>query len=268
MLSEGDQMRYINVKYFVYAVLVIIYSGGSTLPFSVAKATEVLSATKPTELLIAGKDKDDFFGVWLSHTYTEAFSRLGIKFLYVEAPLKRVSKMTDSLQVDGDISRVVDYHDSHRNLVRVNESHHFLKFVAYTTDPTLKLTGWKSLENTPLRVEYIRGGARAESELTKLVMEKNLSMTSTYEQALKKLVSGRTDLFVNSESAILPFLNEGKYKETNIYVAGVLERVPMHMFLIKKHSQIASDLSRVLRDLKQEGLIEKYKIIARKTVVY
>jgi len=48
----------------------------------------------------------------------------------------------------------------------------------------------------------------------------------------------------------------------NIHIAGVMEEIFLHAFMYKKHRDLVQKLSTVLYQMKNEGLIEKYKAMA------
>ena len=111
-----------------------------------------------------------------------------------------------------------------------------VRWAAYTTDPELRFGGWDSLRHSDYKIEYRRGLAKAEQRLTKLVSEGNLSSIDSVAQGLEKLANGRTDIYVDVEETL-------------------------HAFMHKKNEAIAPMLSDALRQIKSEGLFEKYKYI-------
>lgn len=60
----------------------------------------------------------------LLRVYTEVFRRLELGVRYREVPARRASDLAERGLVDGELSRVYEYGNHFRNLVRVEESHH------------------------------------------------------------------------------------------------------------------------------------------------
>ncbi len=190
--------------------------------------------------------------------YTEAFKRMGKTFVYRYLPAKRASLMADNEQLDGEIGRVYNYNEGHPNLIRVEEPVFSVKISAFSTDPQIKLKGWKSLTGTDYKVEYTRGTYITTKNLIKVVNKNNLSRISHWSQGIKKLAAGRTDIFIEVERTVLEALETSEFKNSNIHIAGVMEEQTIHTFLHIKHKVLASKLSAVLKEMKEEGWIEKH----------
>ena len=65
-------------------------------------------------------------------------------------------------------------------------------------------------------------------------------------------------MFIELERTVLDALETSEFKNSNIHIAGVMEEQTIHAFLHIKHKYLVSKLSAVLKEMKQEGLIEKY----------
>ncbi|WP_155319152.1 hypothetical protein [Desulfosarcina alkanivorans] len=204
---------------------------------------------------------------WLVLIYTEAFRRLGYELQYDIYPLARLTMMVDAGEVDGEIQRPGEYQAAHQNLIRVDESPASVRYGAYTVKPGIVLQGWNSLKNTSYRVEYRLGASRSEAELKSVVNPGNLSQIAKTEQGLKKLILGRTDVFVDLEHNItntVKRLDRADFDTSAVYQAGLMQETAMYAYLHKKHSALVPKLASVLKAMKQEGLIEQYRKIALK----
>ena len=233
----------------VCALIVVI----STLP-SLAAEKIILIGSQDT--------KNSFHGRWLSLIYTEVFRRLGYELRYDGYPSVRASRLSDAGKVDGEINRVSIYQASHPNMIRVDESHFPTTLAAYAIKPGITIDGWNSLKNTGYMVEYRRGTKVVEIGLTKVVHPEKLSTITTTEQGLKRLILGRTDVYVDVEDIVtekLKQLNPVHFDPVLVYQAGVLEEETLHVFLHKKNAPLVPKISAVLKVMKEEGLVEKYK---------
>ncbi|MCP4162415.1 MAG: amino acid ABC transporter substrate-binding protein [Deltaproteobacteria bacterium] len=213
--------------------------------------------------------KNNPTGRFVYLVYTEAFRRLGLKMTYKHIPAKRISLMVDDGLVDGELARIFSYGDQHPNLIRVEEPAFSTSIVAFTINPTIKLEGWNSLRDTEYKVEYMRGEKTSSIKLPVLVPHNNLSIITTWDQGLKKLVIGRIDILVAPElvirhllktSRIEQFLQSKSKESSEIRVAGVFEKISAHAYLHKKHKELAMKLAKILRAMKNEGLIKKYQM--------
>jgi len=216
-----------------------------------------------TLVMACAVSNDTYLGRVLDLVYREAFRRLGFEFEYRHYPAKRASLTADEGRVDGDLARVYAYGQTHPELIRVEEAPFSDRFVAIATNPEIKLDGWESLRGTTYRVEYLHGYQRAHDKLTEVVEPARLSALSNWRHGLKKLIRGRTDVFIDVENVIEPLLKQDEFQSANLVVVGVMEEITLHAYLHKKHAPLAAQLSAVLKDMKREGLIEQYTMLAR-----
>lgn len=228
-----------------------------------------LLATAPAraaaqQFVLAGTDdtKQSFYGAWLTLIYDEAFRRLGYDFVFQGFPAKRAAAMAESGQIDGEIQRVADYGQHHPNLVRVEESHFSMRYAAYAARPMAPLAGWRSLAGSTYRVEYRSGVTLCERALTDLVAPVRLSSVTSVPVGLRKLQRGRTDLFIDADRIVESYLAKDEFRDAGLVKVGMMEEVAFYAFLHKRHALLAPALARVLRDMKGEGLIERFRLQA------
>lgn len=201
---------------------------------------------------------------WAELVYNDAFSRLGIPFDYKVYPPARASIMASRGDVDGEPARIKSYGDLYPNLIRVDEVVSSNKVAAYAVSPGIVLDGWKSLSGTGYRVEYYLGMAFAKSKLTGLVAPDRLSAISTERMGLKKLISERTDLYIDSMTRISPLLSSAEFSGSGIYVAGIMMDLSGYPYLHKRHHLLVPKLAEVLSQMKAEGAISRYLKQAKK----
>ena len=53
-------------------------------------------------------------------------------------------------------------------------------------------------------------------------------------------------------------LFEDEFKDTNIRSAGVMGAFPLNAYLLPEHADLAPKMSAVIKEMKAEGLIERY----------
>jgi hypothetical protein len=241
-------------------VAVILLCLGSVTLFS---QTSRVTPSVKTLMFVAARPKDHETTKWLILVYTEALRRMGIEFTFKEVPPLRASDYSDRGIVDGELSRIPDYNTYHTNLIRVEEPHYSVRFVAFARESGVQLQGWKSLRETEYRVDYRRGIALCERQLPLVIPATRLSVVTTIHQAIQKLLLQRTDLFIDVEGIVQEYLASEMFREISaersIYQVGVMEAVSAHAFLHKRHQELASQLATVLRTMKQEGLFDTYR---------
>lgn len=248
-------------KFIAIISLLVLLSG---LSYADSSGTESSAPTGGKITLVLPRKPDNFLAKWLNMIYTEAFKRLNMEFVYKYTSPKRCMLLSDSGKVDGELWRVYDYNSAHPNLIRVDESPFSNRFCAYATAPDIKLNGWESLRGTDYKVDYRRGQKKTHEKLPDIVKKENLTMINHWTHGLKRLIAGRSDIYVDIEWTIKDALKADEFKDSNIYIVGVMETLSSHAFLHKKHKQLVPKLSDVLKEMKNEGLIEKYKAMAAK----
>ncbi|MCP4304396.1 MAG: hypothetical protein GY788_05860 [bacterium] len=197
-------------------------------------------------------------------TYTEIFRRLALPLTTEYYPLKRASEEADAGRIDGEGGRIITYGKSFQNLARVEEPVFMMSVIAYAADPSISdLNGWESLKTFEGLVESPRGMKISEINLSNVVKAEKLSTITEASQALRKLAINRIDLYVDDMNAVAPILLNPEYDlydlQGKIHVAGIMEEVPLYMYVHKKHQALAPKLSEVIKMVKSEGLIEQYR---------
>lgn len=215
------------------------------------------------QAFIMGTDREEktFAGTWFRHIYAEAFKRLGIHAEFVVYPLPRLSLLVDEGQVDGEMLRVRGYGDAHPNLVRVEEAVIEVRLALYAANPELRIARLEDLAPTHLRGEYRRGVGVCESLLKQwLPLAPPSSITST-EQGLRKIVAGRTDLYCDLDLAVADTLNSPELADLGFFrkALDVGAPIPLYPYLHRRHTELAPRLAEVLKKMKAEGLIERYR---------
>lgn len=218
--------------------------------------------TKKITLVSSDDTYNSRYGCWLHDIYQEAFSRLGYEFIYRGMPGGRAPFMAEKGDVDGEIHRPYEYQQQTKNLMRVEESPFDVTFEAYVIKTNLQFHDWSELGNAGLKVEYRRGTKRAEGKLKQAVAPSLLSDVTSTEQGLKKLLRGRTDVFIEQSLVyqdVMATLMPTSEAYKHIYSAGVIDELPSYAYLNRRHIGLVADLAYVIKQIKDNGLIEIYK---------
>ena len=224
--------------------------------------TPPLLAPSRTIVMVSSDDMARATGRRLSLIYTEAFRRLGYTLVYRGYPAKRSSAMSDAGEVDGEMHRYAGYGENHPNMVRVETPHFSSTFSAYANRPLALGDGWTSLAPTRYRVEYRAGAAFSAAMLPAVVEQSRLAAAYSAPLGLRKLLHGRSDIYVDAESVVEQLLAQPEFAHAGIRRVAVMETIGMHAFLYKTHRALAVRLAATLADMKREGLLEKYRIMA------
>jgi len=249
----------LSIELLAYAPMVSSEtSSGRSTPEEVSK-----SYAKTITLVGTQSTKKSFHGRWLDLIYTEVFRRLGFQLNYEGYLAKRASKISDTGQADGEIHRVYDYADKHPNVVRVEEPHFSIHFSAYAIDPSIHLNSWEDLVEKNYKIGYRSGVKKTESKLPAILSENKILSAHSTRQGLRQVMKGRSNAFIDVESVIEDVLkNDTEFKNSKLHKVGVLEEITVHAYLHKKHKHLVTKVAEILKEMKQEGLIKKYKTLA------
>lgn len=187
---------------------------------------------------------------------TEAARRVGYGFRFKIYPPKRASLAAIRGIVDGELLRVKNYGVNRPTMVRVEEYHTLTRFIAYTTDPKLKLHGWDSLKGRDLSVDHRMGVVATANSLSKVVLPENLHVVGTHMQAFERMFRGRSDIYIDTASTVEPFLKSEQFraiaKKQPVYQAGQMQTVSGHVWLNEKHRDLAPKFSAAFKAMKRE----------------
>lgn len=204
------------------------------------------------------------YGKWLELVYKEAFRRIGYDLAVVGYPSQRAIMMADKGEVDGQLERGYDFNVEHPNLIRVEEPTNTEAYSAYAAKPGISVKGWEGLRTSKHIVVVRRGIGKSIQSLIEIIPREQVTFVERPEQGLLMLLFGRADVYIDYAPVVTETLNTLRQGERGdavnaIYPAGVMALTTHHAFLHKKHEALAPKLSKALRDMKREGLFEKYR---------
>jgi polar amino acid transport system substrate-binding protein len=225
---------------------------------SEASDDESSAAKDNTFILAANQPLDSPLSKFWNLVYTEVLRPLDIQLELSFYPLARASYVADMGLVDGEPARIYNYAGLHPDLVRVDEPVYSFSIVAFAADPSIsELNGWESLRDTDYMVEYARGAVLPRDRLIKVVKEENLTSIATAPQGLKRLAFKMTDVYVDMDD-IMPLLQDLSLQE-KIRVVGLMESMPLYMYVHKKHQALVPQLKESIKALNEEGVIQQYR---------
>ncbi|GAB1484250.1 transporter substrate-binding domain-containing protein [Treponema sp.] len=181
----------------------------------------------------------------------EAFARLGHTIDIVHLPAERSLLLVNEGLIDGDFTRIKGLESRYPQLLMVPNSFTTMDFVAFSSITMAPLSSWEELKN--LRIGYITGWKYIEDKLrgfpfiTQLRDEKAL---------FDVLLAGRIDTAIFDRVDGLYILEERRLGRS--FVAGpVIEKMPMYLYMNKKHQDLATNLAEKLQNMHDEGLIRR-----------
>ena len=206
------------------------------------------------------QSETSFQGQWVRRIYTEAFRRLGVPVLLPAIPLQRMTEMLDRGEIDGDVGRVHAHGLAHPELVRVEEAMYDVVFGLYTLSPEIELKQADDLAAKPWSATYVRGVAVCE-RLLKSLPPGNVTAISTDEQGMEMLALKRVDLYCAANHTVTDVASRERYRQLPPpRLALSMGTIPLYPYLHRRHAALALRLAAVLREMRAEGLIERYRL--------
>jgi polar amino acid transport system substrate-binding protein len=211
-----------------------------------AGATITLNAGT-TEPFIT-EDGGGFYGVLTR----EIFARMGMDAKVIRLPSARSIINANEGIDDGVIARTAGMEEKYKNLIRIPVSVVTFKFVAYSLDKKILVTGWDSF--APYSVGYIRGWRIYEKNITKA---KSFTIVNNAEQLFRLLMNRRADLIM-FEYYRGTWWN--KHLNANAHIIGspVAEK-EMFIYMHKKHKDLIPKITEAFEAIKQDGTYQKIK---------
>ncbi|MYM22122.1 hypothetical protein GTP46_05630 [Duganella sp. FT135W] len=219
-------------------------------------------ADEPRHIVMASLvgNGDGFAARWLKLIYSDAFKQLGIELEIRAYPAARAAAESAADNVDGELARSFEYEDTHPNLIRVSEPTFYANTIAYATRSDIKLEpGYESLRDTSYRIEHRLGYPIMTRKLAAVVAPANLSEVRNAETGLRKLVLGRSDLYVDVEDTVTSLLSWPEFRGVGIRPVAVMDRGPVHAYLNRRYAQLAPRLGAIIKKMRDSGQIERYR---------
>jgi ABC-type amino acid transport substrate-binding protein len=206
------------------------------------------------------QEAETFLGRWQRRIYPELFRRLGLTVEFRVMPLQRLTIASEQGAVDGEVARIGSYASQHPELVRVDEPVYDMVWALFSIDTGLRLGSLNELAAQPLRVTYQRGIAICEKALKAVVPADRLLDVATDAQGFNMLRVGRSDLHCTGDLTLptLQYLPELRGVDISHRVLDIGAN-PLFPLVNKRHADLAPRMAAALRQMKAEGLVERYR---------
>lgn len=208
----------------------------------------------------SGTPEDSYTGRLVPRIYNELFRRLQVPLEFVRYPAARLSMQIEHGAVDGEIARAAGYADSHPDLVRVQESVLDAVFALYVDGNRVNLRQLNELSITGWRVAYRTGVLYCENTLRRLVTPDRLTTVSTPQQGLQLLQRNRVDLYCDVDLAVVNHLYGPEFRDSRSLrkLLDASDPAPLYPYFLAKHADLAVRAATVLKQMKREGLLQRY----------
>lgn len=217
-----------------------------------ASITLLVAATAQAQALRIGAwdEKSDQLVMVSEAVLAQAYAKLGVPVVFVDMPVRRALVLMQSGELDGNVHRVAELLADQPTLARVETPINATAVRAYSRHKDIHLKGWSDLDG--LRVAYVRGTLLVERGLTPQTRRVE---AANIEEMLRLLTKDMADvaLFVEPASSPVHPLAAAAQVER---LAGVIQRVPLHHYLVGKHREMALRLDGVLQAMQRNGELQ------------
>lgn len=185
----------------------------------------------------------------LDKILTEAFSRSQATINLVITPSERGLINANNGTADGDANRISGLQSTYNNLIQVQESNMTYEFVAFTKNKDIAIKDWSDLKGHT--VGYITGWKIFDEK----VPSNNIIKVDDVDQLFALLNRDAVD-------TILYYRIGGDYylktHKKNVSInEPPLEKRDMFLYLNKQHRNISKKLESALKEMKQDGTIDR-----------
>lgn len=186
----------------------------------------------------------------------EAYKRINIELEVKHYPAIRALQYSNSGFTDGEVNRIDGIETQYPNLIKVPVPIGHIDAMIFTKNTDFIPLGWNSLEGYKVG---IRRGTKFAEQGIKDVLNIKPFITNSEVQLFQLINSDRVDLIVTPRvSGLRMFQDHGI---TGIYaLEPPLESYPLYHYLHKKNIHLLPEITRVLVEMENEGLIEKIRI--------
>lgn len=220
---------------------------------------------KATILFGTTKSEDNYFGALERLIYTEAFSRLHLQVQFIKMSMPRLDAALEHGDLDIEAPRKRGYLQEHPGLVRVEEPVGEVSFAIYTANPAIQSNNLRAMSRN-LNVEFRRGIDDCGDALKEVFPVERISDVATVDQGVMKLLNGRTDLYCDVDIAVTYVQSKLKKEQASRVrkMQGLGTSFPLYVYLSKRNEALAPRLASVLKQMKAEGLFERFKAQAKR----
>lgn len=201
-----------------------------------------------------------YVSLWQSMIHKEAFRRMQIPLTFTVAPLKRITRMSEQGLIDGEPGRAPAYGAAHPEMVVVDFPLMDVVFSIYAAKPMPGLSRIEDVRDSTLQGTYARGALGCENVLLPMFPAGRLTSVASAKNGLAMLAVGHADFYCDVSSSMMNVLNsaEGRRKAQPFKLFDLGPKVPLRAYVQKKHAALAPVLAATLKQMKEEGVFEKY----------
>ena len=179
-----------------------------------------------------------------------AFARANVPVVFRRLPLARSVGMANDGEIDGDLGRIPDIAAQYPNLISVPTAVSWVESAVYSADPAILDMTRADIRH--LRVVYARGTL----SIAQFTEGMSTVESSTREAGIEMVLNRRVDITVAAYTDVQPRVNAGILPGLYVWPC-VWATGNLYLALNQRHAALAQRLDVVLKQMKQEGLIQR-----------
>lgn len=192
-------------------------------------------------------------GIVSKRVIREAYYRLGINVQIISQPGKESLSNANNGFVDGELFRIAGMETEYTNLIPIPVPVDELEGMAFSLNNSdISVNDWESLK--PYRVGIQRGVKFAEKNTRHMAVNSVTKNTELFEMINSKEI----DVAVMARLNGLKSLNDSKITTTTA-IEPPLIKAPLYHYVNKKHAKLVPQLTKVLQEMQNEGIMKKYR---------
>ncbi len=187
----------------------------------------------------------------INRVLTEVFKQMGLDLKIVVMPSKRSLINANAGIEDGNFLRTKGITAKFPNLIMVPERLSVNNIVAFSKDPSIKVDGWKSLNN--YHVVCVNGWRNCERELPN---PKQKTVIKDEKLLFTLLEKNRADIGVFGRSTGLAVLKELHFTDIKPLKPPIVVS-DLFLYIHKKHELLVPVISDILQRMKSDGTYQQ-----------
>ena len=183
----------------------------------------------------------------------EAYKRLGIQVSFEDFPAKRSLHLAnEGKYYDGELHRIKGLEKRYHNLIPVPVVIFTLEGIVISKKIRFKVDGWESVR--PFIIGIRRGvifSLNGTRDMDRTILNSN-------ERLFYMINGNRFDIIILSRINSTKYMSQEQNKNLMVLEPPV-ESYNMYHYIHKKNAHLLPELTRVLNEMKDEGVIQKSK---------
>lgn len=209
------------------------------------------------------RTQNDYYGKLAIRVYDEIFHRLGLSWKFRSCVPTQCGKYITRGELDGELARASIYQRQYPDLVQCDEPVFRITMAAFARKDIGPLNRREDFRGHGYIISYVTGYYFFDYYLKGIVPEKDIRQVGHWREGISKLMHNQADIFIGVERTIQHEIMKHQYP---IHRVGQLASIDLYPYFNRKHKNLAKQMAKVIRKMKQEGEFQRLMRQASLTV--